>query len=249
MLTADYDLLGVKSGDRILDMGCGFGRHAYEALRRGHSVVACDLGFEELKQVRAVAGVMYEQGEIEPPIVIETTNGDATRLPFADDSFDRIICSEVMEHIDNDLAALNELERVLNPGGTLAITIPSRFPEKICWSLSDNYYAPKAPGGHVRIYKRKELTKMISDSGLNPQGHHRVHALHSPYWWLRCIIGPNKPIQENFFVKTYHQVLAWDIEKSPWITRALEKLLSPLLGKSLVVYASKPLVEAKNVPS
>ena len=130
MLTADYDLLGVKSGDRILDMGCGFGRHAYEALRRGASVVACDLGFEELKQVRAVAGVMYEQGEIEPPIVIETTNGDATRLPFADDSFDRIICSEVMEHIDNDLAALNELERVLNPGGTLAITIPSRFPEK-----------------------------------------------------------------------------------------------------------------------
>ena len=40
MLTADYDLLGVKSGDRILDMGCGFGRHAYEALRRGASVVA-----------------------------------------------------------------------------------------------------------------------------------------------------------------------------------------------------------------
>ena len=53
MLTADYDLLGVKSGDRILDMGCGFGRHAYEALRRGASVVACDLGFEELKRVRA----------------------------------------------------------------------------------------------------------------------------------------------------------------------------------------------------
>ena len=144
MLTADYDLLGVESGDRILDMGCGFGRHAYEALRRGASVVACDLGFEELKQVRAVAGVMYEQGEIKPPIAIETTNSDATRLPFADHSFDRIICSEVMEHIDNDLDALNEIERVLNPGGTLAITIPSRFPEKICWSLSDDYYAPKA---------------------------------------------------------------------------------------------------------
>ena len=249
MLTADYDLLGVESGDRILDMGCGFGRHAYEALRRGASVVACDLGFEELKQVRAVAGVMYEQGEIKPPIAIETTNGDATRLPFADHSFDRIICSEVMEHIDNDSDALNELERVLNPGGTLAITIPSRFPEKICWSLSDDYYAPKAVGGHVRIYKRKELTKMILDSGLDPQGHHRVHALHSPYWWLRCIIGPNKPIHDNFFVRTYHQVLAWDIEKSPWITRLLEKILSPFLGKSLVVYASKPMTEAKHVSS
>ena len=115
--------------------------------------------------------------------------------------------------------------------------------------MSDDYYAPKAVGGHVRIYKRKELTKMILDSGLDPQGHHRVHALHSPYWWLRCIIGPNKPIHDNFFVRTYHQVLAWDIEKSPWITRVLEKILSPFLGKSLVVYASKPVMETKHVSS
>ena len=86
MLTADYDLLGVESGERILDMGCGFGRRTYEALRRGASVVACDLGFDELKQVRAVAGVMYEQGEIGPPIAIETTNGDVTKLPFSDHS-------------------------------------------------------------------------------------------------------------------------------------------------------------------
>ena len=61
MLTADYDLLGVKSGDRILDMGCGFGRHAYEALRRGASVVACDLGFEELKQVKTIPSKKLEE--------------------------------------------------------------------------------------------------------------------------------------------------------------------------------------------
>lgn len=240
MLTADYERLGLENGDRLLDLGCGFGRHAYEALRRGASVIACDLGFEELQQVRAVAGVMYEGGQVNYPIALETANGNATQLPFNDNSFERIICSEVMEHIQDDDIALRELERVLAPGGTIAITVPSCFPEKICWTLSDDYYAPKAVGGHVRIYRQKEITKMLLSSGLIPEGHHRVHALHSPYWWLRCIIGPDKPIQENFLVRNYHRVLAWDIEKSPWLTRFLEKLLSPILGKSLVIYASKP---------
>ena len=63
MLTANYDRLGLEAGDLLLDLGCGFGRHAYEALRRGASVVACDLGADELRQVRAVAGVMHDSGE------------------------------------------------------------------------------------------------------------------------------------------------------------------------------------------
>ena len=109
MLTADYDRLGLRSGDRLLDLGCGFGRHAFEALRRGAHVVACDLGFDELHRVRATVAAMAEVEEIGPDVVLETANGDATRLPFADDSFDRVIASEVMEHIHDDAAALTEL--------------------------------------------------------------------------------------------------------------------------------------------
>ena len=64
MLTIDYDRLGLAAGDRLLDLGCGFGRHAYEALRRGADVVACDLGLDELRGVRNVVAAMYEAGEI-----------------------------------------------------------------------------------------------------------------------------------------------------------------------------------------
>jgi len=91
MLTVRYDQLGLQPGDRVLDLGCGFGRHAYEALRRGAHVVACDLGHNELVQVRSTSAVMWDDGEIPEGTMLETSVGDATCLPFADGSFDRII--------------------------------------------------------------------------------------------------------------------------------------------------------------
>ena len=250
MLTADYDRLGLRSGDLVLDLGCGFGRHAYEALRRGASVVACDLGVDELRQVRAVAGVMHDAGQVGPTevgvgtVVLETANGDAQRLPFADGAFDRVIASEVMEHIDDDDTAMAELTRVLRPGGTIAVTVPSLFPEKVCWSLSEDYYAPNAAGGHVRIYRRHQIIAMLRAAGMVPTGHHRGHALHSPYWWLRCLVGPNQPIADSRLVTLYHRLLSWDIEKAPRLTRWTERALNPVLGKSLVVYATKPIEES-----
>ncbi len=250
MLTADYDRLGLCSGDLVLDLGCGFGRHAYEALRRGASVVACDLGVDELRQVRAVGGVMHDAGHVGPTdagvgtVVLETANGDARRLPFADGAFDRVIASEVMEHIDDDDTAMAELTRVLRPGGTIAVTVPSLFPEKVCWSLSEDYHAPKAAGGHVRIYRRQQIVAMLRAAGMVPTGHHRVHALHSPYWWLRCLVGPNQPIADSRLVTLYHRLLSWDIEKAPRLTRWTERALNPVLGKSLVVYATKPIEES-----
>jgi len=250
VLTADYDRLGLRSGDLVLDLGCGFGRHAYEALRRGASVVACDLGVDELRQVRAVAGVMHDAGQVGPTdagvgtVMLETANGDARRLPFADGAFDRVIASEVMEHIDDDDTAMAELTRVLRPGGTIAVTVPSLFPEKVCWSLSEDYHAPKVPGGHVRIYRRQQIVAMLRAAGMVPTGHHRVHALHSPYWWLRCLVGPNQPIADSRLVTLYHRLLSWDIEKAPRLTRWTERALNPVLGKSLVVYATKPIEES-----
>jgi SAM-dependent methyltransferase len=213
-------------------------------------VVACDLGVDELRQVRAIAGVMHDAGHVGPTevgvgtVVLETANGDAQRLPFVDGAFDRVIASEVMEHIDDDDTAMAELTRVLRPGGTIAVTVPSLFPEKVCWSLSEDYHAPKVAGGHVRIYRRQQVIAMLRAAGMVPTGHHRVHALHSPYWWLRCLVGPNQPIADSRLVTLYHRLLSWDIEKAPRLTRWTERALNPVLGKSLVVYATKPIEES-----
>ena len=238
MLTIRFDRLPINEHTLFLDAGAGFGRHAYEAARRGATVVALDYGHDEVTATRNTFAAMAMAGEIDSSRFGGTIRGDATRLPFADAAFDCVVTSEVLEHIHDDRAALSELARVLKPGGTFAATVPSYFPEKINWMLSDEYHAPFVPGGHVRIYKASELRQRLAESGLQLASRHRSHGLHSPYWWLRCAVGPARDDQP--LVAAYKKLLEWDIMKAPLITRALDTLLSPAIGKSFVQYATKP---------
>jgi SAM-dependent methyltransferase len=238
MLTAKYEQLGLRAGDKVLDLGCGFGRHAFEAARRGASVVALDAGRDEVEGVAATFAAMVEAGELAPgSLHANVVQGDALHLPFPDATFDRVICSEVLEHIPDDLAAMSELTRVLRPGGTMAITVPRFGPELINWALSDEYH--NVPGGHIRIYRRRVLEGRLVSTGLVVTGHHYAHGLHSPYWWLKCFVGTTN--DEHKLVKLYHRLLVWDIMKKPAVTRYAENVLSPVIGKSIIVYLDKPL--------
>ena len=246
METVDYRRLGLVPGDRVLDLGCGFGRHAYGALRRGADVVACDMGHAELAEVHSMVAAMRRTGEIPHGAAGTAVCADAGRLSFADGAFDRIIAAEVLEHIVDDRTALAELARVLRPGGVLAVTVPSSLPEKLCWALSEDYHAPAVVDGHVRIYTLRRLRALLRAAGLAPRRHHRAHALHAPYWWLRCAVGPDD--DEHRLVRTYHRLLCWEIERRPLIAGVIERLLRPLIGKSVVVYAVKQPTDAADAP-
>ncbi len=240
MLTVDFDRFGLRPGHRLLDMGCGGGRHAFAALRLGATVVALDYDAAELKDVRAVRGAMIESGEIPGDarggdVNGGEVNGDALRLPFPDATFDRIIASEVLEHLPADERAIAELVRVLRPGGRIAVTVPTRFPERICWALNYRYH--DTPGGHVRIYRQHELETKLERSGLTLRGSHHAHSLHSPYWWLKCGFGIENT--EAWPVRKYHDFLVYQIERQPRWVAGLDRTLNPVLGKSLVVYTEK----------
>jgi SAM-dependent methyltransferase len=257
VLTVDFARFPVRPGDRVLDLGCGGGRHAFEVYRRGGNVVAFDLDQGELTGVTGMFGAMRAAGEAGAaagetdgaaggagrgaaegagPGGAAAISGDAGAMPFGDGSFDRVIAAEVLEHIGDDQRAMNELARVLRPGGLAAITVPSWLPERICWALSEEYH--QVPGGHVRIYTRVELQAKLARAGLDVRWHHHAHGLHSPYWWLKCAVGVHD--DKHPLASAYHRLLVWDIMRKPAATRLAERALNPLIGKSLVVYAVKP---------
>jgi SAM-dependent methyltransferase len=235
MLTVDFERLGLQRGERLLDLGAGGGRHAFQAMKLGAVTTALDYSAADLKDVLATTGGMLALDEITYEQFGGAVNGNALDLPFPDNSFDRIITSEVLEHIWDCERAVTEIVRVLRPGGRLAATVPTYWPERVNWALNWRYH--DVPGGHVRIFKQREFESMLERAGLYLRGSHHAHAYHSPYWWLKNICGLDNP--DALPVRKYHDFLVYCIEHHDGALARAERLLNPVLGKSLVVYGEK----------
>ena len=233
MQTIRFNKLNLKSDDLVLDMGCGEGRHTIGLfVEKDLNSVGFDLS---LKDVKIAKDRLKDFNISENKSFCYFGVGDINNLCFKDSSYDVVICSEVLEHVDDPEKALDQIIRVLKPGGILAVSVPRFLPEWLCWKFSKEY--SKTPGGHIRIFKHNQLKKIITKKGLKFNEFHWAHSLHSPYWWLKCIFWEKDP--EPWILRKYHEFLVWDLMKQPLLTRFLEKLFQPLIGKSLVMYFTK----------
>jgi SAM-dependent methyltransferase len=237
VLTVDFDRLGIGPGTKVIDVGCGAGRHSFEAYRRGADVVAFDQSASDIGDVDTMFRGMADAHEVPVSGRAEAVVGDARALPYPDQTFDCVIASEILEHIPGDDDVIAELIRVLKVGGTLAVTVPRWLPEQVCWLLSDDYHSNE--GGHIRIYRANQLRGKITDRGMTFTHTHHSHALHSPFWWLKCAVGVDK--SDHPAVTAYHKMLVWDMMQRPLLTRLAESTLNPLIGKSVALYFEKPV--------
>jgi SAM-dependent methyltransferase len=163
-----FEWLDPQDGDHLLDGGCGRGFY--------------------LKFVRHVSNCRLTGLELEYPFLriaraalrdsdISLVNGSLYTLPFPDDTFDKIILSEVLEHLADDLRALREVVRVLKPGGLVAITVPNEnYPfwwDPLNKTLETLFDAPIRRGllagiwaNHMRLYGRERLRGVAEGAGL-----------------------------------------------------------------------------------
>ena len=235
MVTVDFDRLRLKPGFKILDIGCGSGRHTSAAYQsRDVTAIGVDLNVDDLNDARNRLRLHDQLGE-HGGGAWALSAADVLSLPFRDAYFDLVICSEVLEHIIVHTAAIREIVRVLKPGKNLVVSVPRYWPERICWMLSPSY--AHSSGGHVRIFRQQELISDLTSAGLNLWARHFAHSLHSPFWWLKCLVGLDR--EDSPPVNLYHRFLTWDMMKKPRVTGLLEKLLNPVMGKSVVVYLRK----------
>ncbi|MFH2219211.1 MAG: methyltransferase domain-containing protein [Pseudomonadota bacterium] len=234
MITVDFKRISMKPGCRVLDVGCGTGRHTGAVYRfKDVTVICADISYDDVLEARK--RLVYQDKLGEGLGSYEILLADIVALPFPDKFFDLVICSEVLEHIRDQNTAASEIVRVLKPGGNLVVSVPRFFPERICWALSDDYGSTDK--GHIRIYRKKELINLLENAGVKTRAVRFAHSLHTPYWWLKCIVGPSR--DDSRPVNLYHRFLTWDIMKRPRVTRVLETILNPVLGKSIVLYLRK----------
>lgn len=243
METINFDDLRLTDGDAILDLGCGEGRHCISAyLLKDVTSVGIDMSLKDLGTTRERFADFESSHNEAKSLTLSVSDGQS--LPFADETFDKVICSEVLEHIPDYGAVLSEIVRVLKPGGVFGVSVPRFFPEWVCWQLSDEYHAME--GGHIRIFNASHLQQDIESLGFVRYRKHWAHALHVPYWWLKCAFWKQEGEEDAGIVRAYHKLLVWDLMKRPWITSALEWLLNPIMGKSVVMYfiKSKPVTRS-----
>jgi ubiquinone/menaquinone biosynthesis C-methylase UbiE len=234
MQTVDFKYFKLDKGDVVLDLGCGEGRHVISAyLEQDVTSIGVDLCLDDLKTTAEKFQPFAESENADKSLHL--TCASALELPFADNSFDKVICSEVLEHIPDYEGALKEVRRILKPGGLFCASVPRFWPEWICWYYSDEYHENE--GGHLRIFLETQLRRKIESEGFTAYHKHWAHALHSPYWWAQCMDWANKA--DNRFVKAYHKLLVWDMMDQPKVTRITEKMLNPIMGKSVVMYFKK----------
>jgi len=230
LLTVDLERLRVGPDDLVLDAGCGEGRHCFGALERGARVVGLDLDYESLhlasKRLRRRAAELASLGGM--------LQGDAFHLPFRDASFDAVICSEVMEHVHDYRGAARELARVTKSSGRVAVTIPTATSERLYLHLGDEYF--ESPGGHIRIFRPRQLALGLAEAGLATLGVGFAHGFHTPYWVLRSAVHlPDA--EDNALVRAYRLFLIRATASR--LMDRIEGLLNYVCPKSLILYAEK----------
>ncbi|MDY7032969.1 MAG: class I SAM-dependent methyltransferase [Thermodesulfobacteriota bacterium] len=232
MLTVSYDIFRVNPKDLVLDAGCGEGRHALELSKMVDcSIVAMDIEYKNPERVKAMNELMDQEGQTVG--LTYAMQGDTENLPFEDCTFDKIICSEVIEHLNDDKNGIEELARVLKEGGEMAVTVPTFFTEAVYGKLSKEYF--NCPGGHVRICSPKGLADTLRENDLRVYSIRFEHAFHSVYWLLRCIFGLSN---ESAFIPALYRRFLVAIIHSKIMGKA-ERVLNFFFPKSMVLYTKK----------
>jgi SAM-dependent methyltransferase len=241
------EYLDVQPGERVLDCGCGYGWFLKVLGEMSTCrLVGADVDLGRLEKARRELG---GRGVAVAGLGSATVlAADAARLPFPDDSFDKIVLSEVLEHLPDDRAALLEVRRVLKPGGVVAITVPNRdYPmlwDPVNWLRERLGLAPIRRGlfggiwtEHLRLYRRDEIVARVREARFAVEDVRGLVRYCFPFSH-NLVYGLGKPLVErgllaraDRFRYAENRGSPWDpLNLGRWVFNAIDRLNGPASG-------------------
>ncbi len=202
---------------RVLEVGSGLS----PIITDRDDIVYSELSFRALRSLRAA----QRRGRY--------LVADGTRLPFADGAIDHVICSEVLEHVENDQAAIGELARVLRPGGVAYITVPHR---KAYFAADDRFV------GHFRRYEIDEMLAKLDRAGL------RLRRMEKVLGPLEKITMWTLVVTLSAFERATHRDARPPESSGSLAGRALRGVLRPVFIAAHRVYALIARADAALMP-
>jgi ubiquinone/menaquinone biosynthesis C-methylase UbiE len=230
----DMDILGLSRGERILDVGCGTGRHVVEAARSKCFFVGVDFNRGELQTLRAIIYHQSIEGKMRgrgSPV-----QADGAVLPFRDAVFDRVMATEVFEHVPDEHMMMRELARVLRPGGTIAVSVPDMRSEVIVWGIALSHR--QRPGEHVRIFRHQQMVDLLQENGLKVYTRRYRQSMESLFWIL-ALTSKKGTIRRKTAV-ALRRFLDRHTNANSRRLNQVENIGNYIIPKSAVFYARKP---------
>lgn len=205
---------------RVLDVGCGTGAVLDFLKNKGYDAVGIDNSPEAIRFCE------------DKNLSVKLSSGD--KIPFEDGSFDVVLALDVLEHISDDLAAVNEIKRVLKPGGFFICTVPAH---QFLWSKHDEFLQ------HVRRYGKNGLIRTLRDGGLDPKFITYLHsAIFLPLAFSRTLKNILRVKEKSSEVRKMNAVAATILRSLYGAEFAVYDLLGGLpVGLSLAAVGEKKL--------
>ncbi|KAF1053045.1 MAG: putative S-adenosylmethionine-dependent methyltransferase [Stenotrophomonas maltophilia] len=223
-----YNGFVIRAEDTVLDVGCGNGGHVHFCAMRGAEIIIADIDAEKIEQTR-------QRLEDTPARSVRCLVTDSAPLPLANDTASRVVCSEVIEHVDDPQAFLAELVRVGKPGGLYLLSVPHPTSEELQRDFASPSYFEKP--NHIRVISEEQFRTWVEEAGLEVLSHEK----YGFYWslWMLMFweagVGFDKPDHPllNQWTQTWHTLLS-----SPRGT-AIKHALDNVIAKSQVIIARK----------
>lgn len=219
----------IHSHDVVVDIGCGDGRNSLFCANRGARVIAFDIDPHAVQTTRARL-----QKEAKGSFEVQVSHADS--LPLPDGIASRILCTEVLEHVDDPDRVLSELFRIGQPGALYLLTAPDPQVEHLQKRIAPPLYFQKP--NHVRIIERPDFVAMAERAGLIVE-ERTQHGFYWSIWWTlfwSCgvdLAKPDHPVL-NHWTETWRALL------STQQGTQLKKELDAFLPKSQAIIARKP---------